>query len=228
MNLIEWFKTPASEPLRRAEDHRIAETITRFPGEVFVWATLFSRESLALREWHRGFCIATLLDMGDTSQVEGTQVYAQLSSLPYASGSVDVFIVQHGLELETDVAGCIREIARVLRDGGRSLVLSLDPRSALGIRTLLGKLPRIRLLEQVAIHSSRLTPAHSVKLCCVREGLFCESQTRILGGVASATLTEVSKQRAGVDLRAQQASQEVEEEMGLVGATSRTATACES
>ena len=224
MELTEWFETRPGEALRKSESELLEEAVARLHGEVFVWATLVPGESPSWSSVHAGLCVTQVLDAVAPFRSKGPGIRARLSALPYASGSIDAFILQHGLEVEPDLPGCVREIARVLRDGGRSLVVSLDPRGSLGVRALLGRLPQTPLLEPFALHCSKLTHAHSLRRCCVREGLFCERQTRILRNSGSAILTEVCKRRSGVHLLDQVVPQQVGEGMGLLGATSRAAT----
>ena len=224
MELTEWFETRPGAALGQSESELLEEAVARLHGEVFVWATLVPGASPSWSSVHTGLCVTQVLGAVAPFRSKGSRVRARLSALPYASGSIDAFILQHGLELESDLAGCVREISRVLRDGGRSLVVSLDPWGSLGVRALLGKLPQTPLLEPFTLHCSKLTHAQSLKRCCADEGLFCERQTRILKTSGSAILTEVCKRRSGVDLRDPVTAQQVDENMGLMGATSRAVT----
>jgi len=80
---------------------------------------------------------AAMLGRGRERQVDAghagnlTYVQANAEALPLASGSVDCVTIGFGLRNVTDKPAALREMARVLRPGGRALVLEFSqPRIA--------------------------------------------------------------------------------------------------
>ena len=65
--------------------------------------------------------------------------YCELDALPLPNGSMDALLVHHLLEGAEDPRTAVREIARVLRPGGRLVVCGFNPASVWGLRTLLGR-----------------------------------------------------------------------------------------
>lgn len=223
MHLTNWFESAAGESLKVSEDSVLAKAGVYLYGEVLVWATLIADARPSFVSCGMKISVRHLLGEAQTSESRGVNVRSSLTSLPYASGSVDAFVLQHGLEIEPNLARCVAEMARILRDGGRAIIASLNPGANLGMRVLLGKLPRIGLFDPLALECVRLPFAHSVRRCCALAGLRCERQTRVLGSVGSATLMELRKERPGANLVDQISPQGMEDELPLVGATSRTA-----
>lgn len=65
-------------------------------------------------------------------------ILAEDHLLPIPSESVDILILQHCLDLSAHPHQVLREVERVLRPGGRLLVLGFNPHSLWGLRRLLG------------------------------------------------------------------------------------------
>jgi len=75
-----------------------------------------------------------LLDEGMIEGVEWSQVDAQ--SLPFAERSFDAVTMAFGLRNVTDKQSALREIWRVLKPGGRALVLEFSKPTAPGLNTM--------------------------------------------------------------------------------------------
>lgn len=221
MDLTEWFESPAGKALKASEDPVLAKACAYLHGEVLVWATSMADAGPSHLPCGMKISIRHLLGGIKACETRGARVCGSLASLPYASGSVDAFVLQHGLEIERNPARGVAEIARILRDGGRAFIVSLNPGAHLGMRMLLGKIPRIRLLDPLALDCARLPYPHAVRRYCAREDLRCERQTRVLGSAGSATVTELRKERLANNLLSQPSPQGVQDELPLVGAMSR-------
>ncbi len=228
MNLGNWFNSSIGASLRLAEDCLLASLLGELAGEVVVCATMLQRfepgypqVSAPLRVNHR---LGSLQAMAACD----TQVVGCLSAMPYKTGAVNAFVLQHGLEAEPDHLACIAEISRVLGEGGRAMVFKLDPWGGIGIRYLLGKLPRTRLIDPLAVDCARLFTAGFLRRAFAREGLCCERQRRIYGTRVTATLTELRKQRPGADLLDKGARPPLADDLALVGVTSRTSRGSEA
>lgn len=222
MNLDDWFNSAIGASLRAAEDRVLAGLLKGLPGEVVVCATMlngfepaYSRVTAPLRVNHR-------LGSLELQTTGDAQVVGCLSAMPYVNGAVNAFVLQHGLEAELDHLACIAEISRVLSEGGRAIVFTLDPWGGIGMRHLLGKLPRTALFDPFTIQCARLLTAGSLKRAFVREGLSCERQRRVHGTRATATLTELRKRGRGADLLVKGARARLGDDLGLVGVTSRS------
>lgn len=220
MQLANWFNTSTGESLRLAENRVLATLLRQLPGEVAVCATmlngcehLYRDVKTPLKVTHRPTRVAQVASCDP-------QVVGSLSALPYTTGAVDAFVLQHGLETEADHLACIGEIARVLGEGGRAIVFALEPWGGIGVRHLLGKLPSTSLLDPLVIDCARLITAGFLKRAFAREGLLCERQRRVYGTRVSAILTELTKQRRATQLLGKATRQPISDELGLVGATS--------
>ena len=229
MKLVNWFNTSAGQSLQCAEDRLLSRLFKELAGEVLVFASLLNRCEAARADAGVSLKVVHSLDWC----VRGTplsdpQVVGRLSGLPYRSGSVNAFVLQHGLETERDQLGSIGEISRVLASGGRAFVLTLEPWGGVGIRCLLGKLTSLSLMSSLAIDSASLMTARALQRAFAREGLDCERQHRVYGNRVMATLTELRKQSPGADVQGREAREPFAEDLGLVGVTSRTSRSSEA
>ncbi len=223
MNLASWFQTSAGASLRVAESRALAVESASLTGQVAVWASILdvsedwqTQSGMRLNVWHG-------LGRTKLDSAFGTCVVGQMSSLPYATGAIDALIIQHGLEEAPDMRALINEAARVLRDGGRAIVLLLDPWGRVGARCLLAKISRHPVLEPFAIEC-RLPLLSTVMRVFRRNGLICEQVSRIDSRHVKARLIVFRKQRMAVDLPAQHEDAREASGLGLVPA-SRTSEA---
>lgn len=68
----------------------------------------------------------------------GVALHCEFDSLPFESGSLDLVVLPHALELASDPHQTLREVERVLRPEGRLVILGLNPASLWGLRQNLG------------------------------------------------------------------------------------------
>lgn len=67
------------------------------------------------------------------------QAVADNAELPLPADSMDVVLIHHALEFGENSHRLLREAARVLRPGGKLLVLGFNPMGAWGVRKLFGR-----------------------------------------------------------------------------------------
>ena len=228
MNLGNWFNSSNGESLRLSEDRLLAGLLRELAGEVVVCATMLQRSEPVYSQVKAPLRVNHRLGSLEGVTSSDTQVVGGLSAMPYMTGAVNAFVLQHGLEAEHDHVACIAEISRVLGEGGRAIVFTLEPWGGVGIRHLLGKLPRTAVIDPFVIDCTRLFTAGFLKRAFAREGLSCERQRRVYGTRATATLTELRKESRGSDLLGKEARPPLEDDLGLVGVTSRTSTGSEA
>ena len=227
LNLAHWFTTPAGESLRAAEARALSAHLPRLTGEILVCASIFANAEdwqrlspARLKVWQvHEDAVATGPESGPATPAGAARVHGRLASLPYADGSVDALVVQHGFEEVPDLARSVRETLRVLREDGRMLVITIWPLSGVGVRSALGKLPKTRLLDAIAIRTSRLLPIYAVKHAFARHGIDCEQEETIEGGGAKARLLVFRKRRMAADTPEMQPHQGAPDEMGLLPAS---------
>ncbi|WP_273595477.1 class I SAM-dependent methyltransferase [Roseateles koreensis] len=66
-------------------------------------------------------------------------VLCDFDALPFESGSLDLLLLPHALELASDPHEALREAERVLRPEGRMVISGLNPASLWGLRQNLGR-----------------------------------------------------------------------------------------
>ena len=75
-----------------------------------------------------------MLSLGsDCRERRGWDVEAEPASLPIASESIDLLILPHVIEFESNPRAVLREVERVLRPEGRLVLLTFNPFSIHGI-----------------------------------------------------------------------------------------------
>ena len=73
-------------------------------------------------------------------QAADLALHCEFDRLPFESGSLDLVILPHALELARDPHQTLREVERVLRPEGRLVILGLNPASLWGLRQNLGRM----------------------------------------------------------------------------------------
>jgi SAM-dependent methyltransferase len=134
---VSWFETPIGGRVLREESllarHALDDVFGFELLQVGVWGP--SRHLLsAARTQH-----TTLLAPGPGA---GVTLCAPLTSLPFASDSIDAILLPHTLELVEDPYAVLREAERVLCAEGCLLIFGFNPWSGWGARRLFGQLFR--------------------------------------------------------------------------------------
>ena len=130
---VSWFETPIGGRVLREESllarHALDDVFGFELLQVGAWGP--SRHLLsAARTQH-----TTLLAPGPGA---GVTLCAPLTSLPFASDSIDAILLPHTLELVQDPYAVLREAERVLCAEGCLLILGFNPWSGWGARRVFG------------------------------------------------------------------------------------------
>ena len=134
-----WLRSAAGERLLAVERPPLRESVRRFHGDAALWVgatprLLDTTDRCMVRERFYATCCLPSQSSGDSAWAEHADcgfkaVRALPAKLPFPSASVDGVVVHHALETEQDRRGVVREAARVLRPGGRLLLLGVNPSS---------------------------------------------------------------------------------------------------
>ena len=140
-----WFASPLGERLLAEQAPHLAEIARRFHGDTLLWAGC----QTPLTETVRGCMVRNRLYTlcsappkaanAEEGDEERAFFQCELHALPLANGSLDAMVVHHGLEAADDPRTAVREIARVLRPGGRLVICGFNPLSLWGLRNLFGR-----------------------------------------------------------------------------------------
>lgn len=127
--LQEWLTSARGQVLLEAESRVAADAL----DDCFGWQALqlgLWGEARSLIAQARTRSQAVL----DIVEAPGVDVIARASQLPIASDSMDVVLLAHALEFESDPYALLREADRVLAGEGKLLVLGFAPWSLWGLR----------------------------------------------------------------------------------------------
>jgi len=123
-----WMATQFGKKVVAAEQERF----DRCAGEAFGYFAL--QLGMPRLDLLRSCRIGSLAKVGRSACCA---VRSDYSLLPFTTDSVDFVAVSHVLEFSDSPHGVLREIARVLRPGGKIALSMFNPRSLLGIRSSL-------------------------------------------------------------------------------------------
>ena len=139
---LAWLSSAAAHRLLAAERAPLQSAVRRFHGDAVLWvgampAMLETTTRCMVRE--RIFASWCGANGGDGETEHGTApqnigcdfkaVRARPTQLPLPSASVDGIVLHHALETVDDRRSALREAGRVLRPGGRLLLLAINPAS---------------------------------------------------------------------------------------------------
>ncbi|MDH5784641.1 MAG: class I SAM-dependent methyltransferase [Chromatiales bacterium] len=135
--MSQWCTTPLGQAVLEREEAVMRGAISR----------LFGYHLLQIGEGRRGFLEASrishrmvMVDECDCGlrDVEGVEyLRGDSANLPIASDSIDVVVLPHRLEYESDPHQLLREVDRVLIPEGHLLISCFNPLSQFGLRRLL-------------------------------------------------------------------------------------------
>ncbi len=123
--LIDWFTTTKGQILQKQEVAYLRRSITASCKQVILqvgalgWENKFIDCSL-----YKQFYV---LDSEQFSWPESKLLIGRNSTLPLQSDSVDLVILPHLLEFDTDKHQVLREVERVLKPEGKLIILGFNP-----------------------------------------------------------------------------------------------------
>lgn len=146
-----WFDRPVARAWRQQETALLANVLPRLTGYrgIHIGAPLLD-SSLHER-------VGTLrLWRADVVAAPGVDVLIDGQSLPWRSGSLDVLIVQHGLELSSDPQALMRECERVLSHRGQLVCLVFNPLSLWALNQRVRRVENRFMPQTMPPHAGRL------------------------------------------------------------------------
>ncbi|MFO1243701.1 MAG: methyltransferase domain-containing protein [Ramlibacter sp.] len=131
IGLRQWFETPPGRYLLDWERARFDEAVADIFGYHALQLGLPELQGLrANRMPHQWLALA--------GQGEGagpvTALMTDFAALPFPENSLDLVVLPHALELNTDPHATLREVERVLVPEGRVVICGLNPASLWGLR----------------------------------------------------------------------------------------------
>jgi SAM-dependent methyltransferase len=126
--LAEWLNSPLGEALLSAERARLAPIISRVFGyHVLQLSCAPEIDMMADCPVCHQIRFAPAWNQGRTIPV------ADIESLPLATDSMDAVLLHHSLDYTQDSHRLLREATRVLRPGGRLIIVGFNPSSLWGL-----------------------------------------------------------------------------------------------
>ena len=127
-----WLATPAGTRLLASERPLVQEAVRRFHGDSLLWVG--ASAELVDTTWQcmvraRMFASLDVSEPALERSDEVNVVVVDPIELPFASGSIDGVVLHHAVDLVADRRGTLREVARVLKSGGRLVVVGFNPLS---------------------------------------------------------------------------------------------------
>ncbi|MDE0193736.1 MAG: class I SAM-dependent methyltransferase [Gammaproteobacteria bacterium] len=157
--LAGWLATPAGGRLLDLERPALAETARRFLGDSLLWigatADLVGTTAQCMVRARICTTCGTIMrdalsaresDRADMAGVD--LVAADTAELPFAGASIDGVVLHHALDVAADRRGTLREAARILKPGGRLVVVGFNP---LSLWLLSKPLPAFRDLRPLSV-----------------------------------------------------------------------------
>ena len=133
-DIANWFDTPLGQKVLAAEQRLMEPILSRLFGYHILQIGCSERHSLI-----EDSPVGHKIQFAPSLHKEVRQAVAKNEELPLATDSMDVVLIHHALDFGSDSHKLLREAARVLRPGGRMLLLGFNPISLWGLRKLLGR-----------------------------------------------------------------------------------------
>ncbi len=148
-----WAETQRGQRLVALEHQEVQRLLPDLFGRHFVqignWGGAGADWLKGTAMLHRAVLALNGAEAGDV-RVDGQR-------LPLASKSIDAVLLPHTLEQASSPHRLLREVARVLNDRGRLVLLGFNPHSALGWRRAIGMAPRHLPAQGVHYSSGRIS-----------------------------------------------------------------------
>lgn len=130
--LTEWLQSPLGSALLDAERRSLSPVLSR----VFGYHVL--QLSCAPDIDMLGDClVAHKIKFAPSWSPERRQAVASIEALPLETDSIDAVLLHHALDYTRDSHRLLREATRVLRPGGRLLIVGFNPLSLWGLSRLM-------------------------------------------------------------------------------------------
>lgn len=129
----EWFETPPGRYLLEWEQAEFDRTVGDLFGYHALQLGLPELDALrANRMPHQWLGLQEMPAAG--SELARPSLIADFCALPFEAASLDLVVLPHSLELNTDPHATLREVERVLVPEGRVVICCLNPASLWGLR----------------------------------------------------------------------------------------------
>ena len=146
-----WFRSALGRYLLRVEKLAVTKAISRFFG--YHQLEVLLREDLAVGEssllGHRIIAIPKLnsdsIPEQWTHHHQGEEgvVLCLADELPFANDSINLVILHHTLDTNSNPHQTLREVCRVLRSGGHIVIVGFNPFSSWGLRKLINRSKKV-------------------------------------------------------------------------------------
>ncbi len=145
------METPSGRYLAQWETERLAEAVADMFGYHAVQLGLPNIDALGANRMPHRFVGAQSPEEAAHPRVG---IITDMAALPFASGSIDLVVLPHTLELSADPHATLREVERVLVPEGRVVICGLNPLSLWSWRQR-----RARLMRRLGLGSLFLPEA---------------------------------------------------------------------
>lgn len=139
IGLHSWFATPAGRYLLDWERQRFDSAVDDIFGYHGVQLGLSELDGLAASRVRRHWLAAASYDLRPADPDPGVEpvrahaLVTDFSALPFASGSLDMVLMPHTLDLAEDPHAALREAERVLMPDGKLVICGINPTSLWGL-----------------------------------------------------------------------------------------------
>lgn len=160
----DWLSSPIGQRLLAEEQSRLEVAARRFHGDAMLWcgpvcqpANCTERSMVRSRVYLPSQRAVTesrpaIADSGE--QVPWLR--ADLNELPLRTGSMTAVVLHHALDLVDEPRHALREVVRVLADGGRLVVCGFNPYSLWGLRRAYAAMRRDAFSDLAFVAPNRL------------------------------------------------------------------------
>lgn len=129
-DLVAWFESGPGKRVAAAERRVIEARVRRFHGDELLWlGPPVGISSTTARCMVRDRFLGGQMAPTPASEADHAMV-TDYRSLPLSAGRMDGVVLHHALDLSRDRRATLREATRVLRPGGRMLIVGFNPFSA--------------------------------------------------------------------------------------------------
>ena len=155
-----WLDDRCGRRLLRAERDVLRKVARQIHGDVLVWLgprpdmlDTTSRSMVRLRVFvaDNGIDVRPVRPEAHTDN-RFDAVGAESAQLPFAPGSVDAVVFHHALDMARDRRAALREAERILKPGGRLVVLGFNPLSLWSVAKQRGPLRDLRSISVPRLH----------------------------------------------------------------------------